>query len=258
MRNAARARCQVRTIFALSFAASIAAGMPACDADESPLPQESSTEELWAAGTGSASSGASLVAPAPSGRSNLVGNGYDRDRARWYIQRYAKEPNQDFDYCGAWAWHGNRPVKEAADCTDFASQVLWYGGIRTTNAGSEESGWWSNGGCRASGSSKSWRQVNRLIDYVLSEGRIGRITTDVSDLRVGDLIFYQLRRKEEGDVCPKEVSFNHTSVVSGFDAGGQPLVSYHSNDALDVPWRAKNGSLGSLGNACRYLLVHIY
>ena len=44
----------------------------------------------------------------------------------------------------------------------------------------------------------------------------------------------------------------------GFDAGGQPLVSYHSNDALDVPWRAKNGSLGSLGNACRYLLVHIY
>jgi len=46
-------------------------------------------------------------------------------------------------------------------------------------------------------------------------------------------------------------------VVTGFDGAGEPLVSYHSNEASDVPWKNKTKSLGSLGNACAFAFVHI-
>jgi len=178
------------------------------------------------------------------------GAGYDRKRALYYIRRYAEDPNPKFAYCANWS----RTLP--ADCTNFASQVLWYGGVGQSYSGSEYNGWWYNGGCTSRGSSKSWRQVNDLLYYLIVETDIGQVKYDPKTLRVGDVIFYKLRREENGWMCDSRFFYNHTAVVSGHDAGGNPLVAYHSNEVLDSPW-ASRSSRADLGHACSAVLVHI-
>ncbi len=240
-------------IIAGCFAAMLTLGGCA-EPSEEPIPQENPTEELWSERLGEISSALELEAEAAGAP---AAGGYDRGRALWYIERYARDPNTRFDYCGDWTLEGNRPVKIGADCTNFASQVLWYGGLKTRRGGAGDPGWWSEGGCRAWNSSDSWRQVYPLIHELLSVSRRGEVVQDVRLLKVGDVIFYRLRDEAKGYACPQVGSYNHTAVVSGFGDDGEPLVSYHSNDAMHVPWDAHNGSYGALGEACGVLLVHI-
>jgi hypothetical protein len=238
------------------FAGMLALGLTGCmPQDEEPIPQEYPKEELWEAET---DQNVSALTAEPEGPQLAAGAaGYDRQRAKWYIERYAKDPNLRFSYCGDWTLEGKRPVKVAADCTNFASQVLSYGGLPMRKGGAGDPGWWSEGGCRPWNSSDSWRQVYPLINELLSVSRRGEVVPDVRRLNVGDLIFYRLRDASHGYACPQEAIYNHTTVVSGFAKDGTPLVAYHSNDALNVPWNARNGSHGSLGEACGVLLVHI-
>lgn len=227
----------------------------ACAQDEEPIPQENPQEELWSAREGEASSELRLEkgasgAPSESAR-------YDRERALQYVEKYAKDPNARFDYCGDWRLEDGKPVKVGADCTNFASQVLWHGGLAMRRGGAGDPGWWSNGGCRPWSSSDSWRQVYPLIHELLSVSRRGEVVQDVRRLKIGDLIFYRLRDAANGYACPAEKTYNHTAVVSGFAKDGTPLVSYHSNDALHVPWNYRDGRRGNLGNACGALFVRI-
>ncbi len=174
---------------------------------------------------------------------------YDRAKARDYAVRYAKNPNRLIAYC---ALRDGTP----ADCTNFASQTLWAGGVPMEYSTSEESGWWYRYGCIPTGSSKSWRQVNRLVSYLVTESSVGEFRRRARDLEIGDLIFYRLSQEENGYRCDGNL-FNHSTVVTGFDEKGEPLVSYHSNDALNVLWYAKNGSRIALGEACATAFVHI-
>lgn len=227
----------------------------ACMPDEEPIPQENPEEELWSERAGETASElrteeGRALAPNGNGR-------YDRERARSYIEKYARDPNAKFDYCGDWRVEDGKPTKVGADCTNFASQVLWHGGLAMRRGGAGDPGWWSNGGCRPWSSSDSWRQVYPLIHELLSVSRRGEVARDVRKLNIGDLIFYRLRDASNGYVCGAEKTYNHTAVVSGFARDGTPLVSYHSNDALHVPWNYRDGRQGNLGNACGFLLVHI-
>jgi hypothetical protein len=191
--------------------------------------------------------------PNPAGKNasmaDAVSFRYDRTKARNYAVRYAKKPNRQIAYC---ALRDGTP----ADCTNFASQVLWAGGVPMDYASSDEEGWWYRYGCIPTGSSKSWRQVNRLVSYLVTETDIGEFRRRARDLDLGDLIFYRLPREENGYRCDENL-FNHSTVVTGFDELGEPLVSYHSNDALHVPWHVKNGSRIALGEACATAFVHI-
>jgi hypothetical protein len=236
------------------FAGMLALGLGGCmpPDDEEPIPQEYPEEELWEAETGETVSALSSGMPAGAAAPT-----YDRQRAKWYVERYARDPNPHFSYCGDWTLEGNRPVKVAADCTNFASQVLAYGGLQMRRGGAGDPGWWSQGGCRPWNSSDSWRQVYPLIHELLSVSRRGEAVSDIKRLNVGDLIFYRLRDPTRGYACPQEAIYNHATIVSGFARDGTPLVSYHSNDAFNVPWNARNGSRGSLGEACGALFVHI-
>lgn len=224
--------------------------------DEDPIPQENPTEELWSERTGESSYALSLEEEGSPLADDSAG-GYDRQRALWYVERFAKDPNTRFAYCGDWTLEGRRPVKVGADCTNFASQVLWYGGLKMRRGGAGDPGWWSEGGCRTWNSSDSWRQVYPLIHELLSVSRRGEVVRDIRELRIGDLIFYRLRDAAKGYACPQEATYNHTAIVSSFDQDGTPNVSYHSNDALHVPWNARNGTSGALGEACSVLLIHI-
>ena len=231
------------------FAGMLALGLGGCmptDAEE-PIPQAESEDDLIPGeqdGTGQSSF--ALTAPA-------AGYVYDRGAAQLYIKRYALAPNPAYAYCASWGVGG----KTEADCTNFASQVLRQGGLPMQDGGGDQGkGWWYRNSCAWWGSSQSWRQVNRLLQYLVTETSIGEFRQRARDLKVGDLIFYRVRHAEDGYRCDGNL-FNHTTVVSGFDARGEPLVSYHSNEALDVPWDRKTGSRGALGEACAIAFVHI-
>ena len=240
-----------------------------CD-DETPLPQERSetdlspdpdaartarvaesvTEDPNPDAVSEARSETQLLVPSASGT-------YDRARASEYVHRYAKSPNPQTAYCAGWEVENGRPVKSPADCTNFASQVLWYGGLEMDYTHRDDAGWWYTKSCEWWGSSQSWRTVNGLLTYLTTISGRAEFKSHARDLRVGDLIFYRLRRADSGYRCDAGNLFNHTAIVSGFDGSGEPLVSYHSNEAEDIRWNVKNGSHKALGEACATAFVHI-
>lgn len=245
MRNASR--------FGLVLLVALAVLAPGCSEHPDPIPQALSAIDLIEDSDLSPHRTASGNSdnPDPFGEAiaSVAGYRYDRAKARRYIERHAKNPNWQLAYC---ALNDGTP----ADCTNFASQVLWAGGVPMDYTSSDERGWWYRYGCIPTGSSKSWRQVNRLLSYLVTESGVGEFRQQAADLQIGDLIFYRLRREEDGYSCNGNL-FNHTAVVSGFDDQGAPLVAYHSNEALHVPWNVKNGSRLALGEACATAFVHI-
>ena len=274
MRKTARREKLIVTTLTLivagCFAAMIALALGGCaEESEDPIPQENSDGDLVPdPDNGSAARVAELTEggeldPNPAADSlstssfTLPASGarYDRARALDYIRRYALTPNRRTAYCKGFDRQALRWDRE--DCTNFASQVLWYGGLKMLIGGDSESGWWYAFDCKDDGSSKSWRQVNRLVTYLTAESGLGEFRQRARDLKVGDLIFYRLRRPDTGYRCDVGNLFNHTTVVSAFDADGEPMVSYHSNEALDVRWNTKNGSMKALGEACATAFVHI-
>lgn len=248
--NAFMALCVVIVIACFAGMLSLGGCVPP---EEDPIPQEYPEEEIRPAETGESASALALAEDGALGVRAASGGRYDRDRALWYVERFAKDPNGKFAYCGDRTWDGSFTP---ADCTNFASQVLWHGGLPMRSKSAGDPGWWSKGGCRDWSSSPSWRQVYPLIHELLSVSRRGEVVRDLSRLRIGDLIFYRLRTPENGYECPPDKVYNHATIVSGFDSDGAPLVSYHSNDALHVRWDNARGR-GGLGNACGWLLVHI-
>lgn len=242
-------------IFTACFAGATAA--TGCEvADEEPIPQALSQADLVPDKDNPSVSSTAPEAddgPNPSiditTSAQVAGYRYDREKARSYIERYALSPNRQLAYCAL-----NDGTK--ANCTNFASQVLWQGGVPMQYTNSDNTGWWYRYSCLPTGSSSSWRQVNRLLQYLVTETNIGEFKKNARDLKLGDLIFYRVRHSSDGYSCNGNL-FNHTTVVSGFDSRGEPLVSYHSNDALNVPWNAKAGSRGALGEACAFGFVHI-
>lgn len=241
----------------------------ACAEDGDPIPQEHSDVDLIPDETArearSGPTDRSLADPSPMAdeaagalplTSSVGGGRYDRQKALEYIRRFALEPNPNVAYCAEGsAWHPTEG-RTPADCTNFVSQVLWYGGLPMEYTGGDD-GWWYTKSCGRSGSSASWRAVNRLVAYLTVISRRGEFRKSARDLRVGDLIFYRLRREDDGYRCDQGNLFNHSTVVSGFAEDGEPLVSYHSNEAEDVRWNVKNGSPKALGEACAVGFVHI-
>lgn len=242
-----------------------------CAEDETPIPQESPGEDLIPPEPATATYALaddgeteedppmeSTVVATTDGGTPRIAFRYDRAAALRWIEKYARSPNAKFAYCGDWNWDADAGglVKTGADCTNFASQVLWAGGLPLQYSDSEHYGWWYKGGCSSWGSSRSWRQVRMLMTYLVSEARVAEFKTRAEDLQVGDIIFYRLRTAQNGWRCENQ-DFNHTAVVSGRDGNGKPLVSYHSNEAHRVPWAAKNGSQAALGEACSVAFVHI-
>ncbi len=266
-------KCAERTsqasLFACAYLVSLLAASSGCEGSEEPIPQEQSWIDLDQdpdnrgsgieprAETEDPNPGSALKQPGePAAPQAQSGRGYDRAKALDYVRRYAKSPNREVAYCAGWGLSSGRPVKIPADCTNFASQVLWYGGL-PMNPAHDDTGWWYTDSCEWWGSSVSWRTVNGLAIYLTTISGRAVFARRARDLKIGDLIFYRLRRPETGYRCDIGSLFNHTTIVSGFDERGEPLVSYHSNEAEDVPWNAKSGSLKALGEACATGFVHL-
>ncbi|NLC06728.1 MAG: amidase domain-containing protein [Syntrophomonadaceae bacterium] len=144
---------------------------------------------------------------------------YDREKAVAYADRWWN------DYNPAYRRFDNN------DCTNYVSQVLRAGGAPMSRIGQVDQGWWYLGHGGANDRwSYSWSVAHSLRWY-LSRSKSGFIVVEVADAReleLGDVICYDF----DGDG-----RWQHNTVVTAFDAQGQPLVNAHTENSYHRPWR---------------------
>ncbi|MDO7908247.1 amidase domain-containing protein [Paenibacillus sp. JX-17] len=162
--------------------------------------------------------------------------------------RYRRE--EAVDYADRW-WNSSNPEFEAfeVDCTNYISQCLFAGGGPIHYTGRRESGWWYKG--LAAGRelwSYSWAVSNSLQRYLDSStwGLRAEQVERPEQLALGDVIFYDW----DGDG-----TFQHSTIVTAFDAGGMPLVNAHTVSSRHRYWDYKDSY--AWNDATVYRFYHI-
>ncbi|MFD2115378.1 amidase domain-containing protein [Paenibacillus yanchengensis] len=124
-------------------------------------------------------------------------------------------------YADRW-WNEGNPKYELFDvnCTHYVSQCLFAGGAPMNYTGKRSNGWWYTGRVNKQEKwSYSWAVSHALTIYLSSKRHTGlrAIMMDRADqLMLGDVITYDW----SGDG-----RFQHSTIVTAFDAFGQPLVN---------------------------------
>lgn len=143
---------------------------------------------------------------------------YKRELVRAYADRYWNSYNPQF-------------LHFDVDCSNYVSQCILSGGVQMDYTGRRESGWWYRG--KSGGRelwSYSWAVANALQAY-LGGKRSGGLQVETVDspqqLAVGDVISYSW----EGDG-----RYGHSTVVTGFDPKGMPLVNAHTVNSRNRYW----------------------
>ncbi|QAY67078.1 amidase domain-containing protein [Paenibacillus protaetiae] len=132
---------------------------------------------------------------------------YRRDQVTAYADRYWNEGNEAFE---------NFEV----NCTNYVSQCVFAGNAPMNYTGKRENGWWYKG--KAGGRewwSYSWAVSNALTQYLSiprESGLRGEIVYSPEELQIGDIITYDWNGDNR---------FQHSAVVTAFDAQGMPLVN---------------------------------
>ena len=148
-------------------------------------------------------------------------NQYQRMNAVAYAKKYALSPNPAYKY---FKIINNR----SGDCTNFTSQCLYAGNAPMSF--NPRGPWWYN--TRNHSWSLSWTIANSLYWYLKtnqakkSSGVKGLEVTDKKLLELGDLIFYE---------DYKRLIF-HSAIITSFN-GSEPLVSQHSENAVDILYK---------------------
>ncbi|ACV57511.1 amidase domain-containing protein [Alicyclobacillus acidocaldarius] len=129
-------------------------------------------------------------------------------------------------YADAW-WDGTNPryPRFSDDCTNFVSQCLFAGGLPMWGEPDRASGWWFQFGVKPNWS-YSWSTAHALY-LVLTKAFGARVVSDPAELRIGDVIFYDWNG---------EGTYHHSTIVTDFDALGEPLVNAHTIDSYHRPW----------------------
>lgn len=177
---------------------------------------EETGEGVWQGGLGEPYLHPDVV-PGSQPADWLRGTPYNREKARFYADTW---------------WNGYNPrfLRFEVDCSNYVSQCLFAGGAPMNYTGKRETGWWYRG---KSGNrelwSYSWAVANSLRLY-LSASRGGlhaEIVDSPRKLAIGDVISYSW----DGDG-----RFGHSTVVTGFDANGMPLVNAHTVNSRNRYW----------------------
>ncbi len=131
-------------------------------------------------------------------------------------------------YAEKW-WNDYNPAFRAfpVDCSNFVSQCLWAGSFPMVGGARRDQGWWyrGNGGPRDTWS-YSWAVAHSLRWY-LAGSPLVQAAASAAELRLGDVISYDFT----GDG-----RWEHSTVVTGFDASGQPLVNAHTSNSRARFW----------------------
>ncbi len=155
-------------------------------------------------------------------------NQYSRINAVNYARTFALHPNPSFRYF---------PLinnDKSGDCANFISQCLLAGGGPMTFNGSHP--WWYRKNNTLSTKDDSWSvtwTVANSLYWTLKVNQQSKATGikgleiyDTRMLELGDLIFF------EGN----NGSIFHSTIITAFRYG-QPLVSHHSFEALDIDYK---------------------
>ncbi|MGE6487231.1 amidase domain-containing protein [Paenisporosarcina sp. NPDC076898] len=149
------------------------------------------------------------------------------------------------DYANRW-WDSNNPAFPVfdVDCTNYISQCLLAGGAPMRSYPNRNKGWWVRGGTW----SFSWSTSHALRWYLdtSTTGLQAVKVANASDLKLGDVISYDF----QGDG-----RFDHTTIVTGFNEIGEPLVNAHTVSARQRDWRYTTSP--AYTDDARYIFFHI-
>nr|WP_246582931.1 amidase domain-containing protein [Clostridium simiarum] len=154
-------------------------------------------------------------------------NRYSRLAATKYAITYALKPNPKYRYF---------PLVDdkGGDCANFLSQCLFAGGAPMDFNTARP--WWYksyNGNIMKDTWSISWAVAHSLYYYlkvsesINSPGVKGLEVYNKKDLELGDLIFFE---NNKGTIF-------HSAIITSF-LGREPLISQHSFEALNIPYRS--------------------
>ncbi|GLB58641.1 amidase domain-containing protein [Cytobacillus sp. NCCP-133] len=137
---------------------------------------------------------------------------YDRMKAVQYAEKW---------------WNSYNPAykKFEVDCTNYISQCLHVGGGPMRGYPNRGKGWWM----RNENWSYSWSVANSMRWYLpgSNAGLRAKEVSNPDQLLLGDVICYDF----QGDG-----RFDHTTIVTGKDAAGMPLVNAHTYNSRMRYW----------------------
>ncbi|MFD1776379.1 amidase domain-containing protein [Paenibacillus rhizophilus] len=157
-------------------------------------------------------------------------------------------------YADRW-WNENNPEFEtfAVDCTNYVSQCLFAGGAPINYTGKRETGWWYKGYVGGQeGWSYSWAvsdSLRRYLDGERSWGLRAQIMERPEQLMLGDVIQYDW----DGDG-----RYQHSTVITAFDAGGMPLVNAHTVPSRHRYWDYRDSYAWTDRTAYRFFHIYDY
>ncbi|WP_189031882.1 amidase domain-containing protein [Paenibacillus albidus] len=191
-----------------------------------------------------------LPVPQPSqpllNRNILKGSGGSRE------VRYRRE--EAAAYADRW-WKDGNPAFETfdVDCTNYVSQCLFAGGAPINYTGKRETGWWYKG---YNGSQEWWSfswAVSDSLHRYLSGKRGSGLRAEMMDLpeqlMLGDIIQYDWDGNGH---------YQHSTIVTAFDAGGLPLVNAHTVSSRHRFWDYKDSYAWTDRTAYRFFHISDY
>ena len=151
---------------------------------------------------------------------------------------------QALQYAALW-WSSFNPLFRAFqdDCTNFISQCLWAGGMPMEVTDRRDKGWWYLGPNEQW--SYSWAVAHSLRWYLDTSGRGQKLET-ATQLELGDVISYDWNGDD---------TWNHNTMVVGYDPDGEPLVAAHTVPSWGRQWRYRDSPAFTLRT--RYLFWRI-
>lgn len=137
---------------------------------------------------------------------------YDRLKAVKYAERW---------------WNDYNPAFKSfdVDCTNYISQCLHAGNAPMIGFPNRSKGWWM----RNENWSYSWTVAHSMRLHLAGAkaGLRGLEKSSAQELELGDVICYDF----QGDG-----RFDHTTIVTGKDADGMPLVNAHTTNSRNRYW----------------------
>ena len=156
---------------------------------------------------------------------------YDRLKAVQYAERW---------------WNDYNPAykKFEVDCTNYISQCLHVGGAPMRGYPNRSNGWWMQN----NNWSFSWSVANALRWHIPGSkfGLRGREVSSAEKLKLGDVICYDF----QGDG-----RFDHTTIVTGHDADGMPLVNAHTYNSRMRYWAYEDSTAYTPNIKYKFLMI---
>ncbi|WP_174730282.1 amidase domain-containing protein [Mesobacillus harenae] len=156
---------------------------------------------------------------------------YDRLKAVRYAERW---------------WNDYNPAYKQfdVDCTNYISQCLHSGGAPMLGYPNRSKGWWM----RSDNWSFSWSVANSMRWYLpgAKTGLRAREVGSPEELLLGDVICYDF----QGDG-----RFDHTTIVTGKDGNGMPLVNAHTTNSRMRYWAYEDSTAYTTNIKYKFLTI---